>query len=419
MKGKKISAIKLSVLIVMFVMLVATVLYDHFYVVERNLPGYVKEYERYTSFSGVIDDIEAWRLSDTDDSSPVFESVSSAYITNDPYVISPVPDDIRIRVVGIEGARWFAIDKGTFIFNGVRDERGGYRLRVGQNINLAYTTKGDNSLYAVAIKCSVMKDLVTGLSVMASLIFVFFVIMLWPVYDPERETSRGIISAWVILAFIVLVTSVVIWVAYKDYMKRARNAMSSVAVHAPIIYLYDDACSDVNIRLDLKGDLTETYPLYDEGSGWNVTTSPDGMLTGPDGDNYRFLYWEADLDMDYDLSRGYCVRGCDTEGFLDEALRELGLNETEAFDFKAFWLPFMEANPYNVITFQTTAYTDVAVLDVTPSPDVTVRVNMLWYPSSEYVSIEPQDLSGMNPSLEDRRGLTLVEWGGEVIQSGQ
>ena len=81
MKGKKISAIKLSVLIVMFVMLVATVLYDHFYVVERNLPGYVKEYERYTSFSGVIDDIEAWRLSDTDDSSPVFERVSSAYIT--------------------------------------------------------------------------------------------------------------------------------------------------------------------------------------------------------------------------------------------------------------------------------------------------------------------------------------------------
>ena len=116
------------------------------------------------------------------------------------------------------------------------------------------------------------------------------------------------------------------------------------------------------------------------------------------------------------MSRGYCVRGCDTEEFLDQALAELGLNETEAADFISFWLPFMSESPYNVISFQTTTYTDAAGLNVTPAPDVTVRVNMLWYMSYEYVDIEPQDLSGMNPGLTDREGLVLVEWGGEVLE---
>ena len=119
--------------------------------------------------------------------------------------------------------------------------------------------------------------------------------------------------------------------------------------------------------------------------------------------------------MDYDLSCGFCVKGCDTESFLNEALAELGLNEKEAADFMSYWLPLMEGNEYNVITFQTTAYEDAAGLIVNPSPDVTVRINMLWYATSEYVELESQNLEDMNPSLTDRFGLTLVEWGGEVI----
>ena len=97
------------------------------------------------------------------------------------------------------------------------------------------------------------------------------------------------------------------------------------------------------------------------------------------------------------------------------ALAELGLNEKEAADFMSYWLPLMEGNEYNVITFQTTAYEDAAGLIVNPSPDVTVRINMLWYATSECVEIEPQELEDMNPSLADRFGLTMVEWGGEEI----
>lgn len=44
-----------------------------------------------------------------------------------------------------------------------------------------------------------------------------------------------------------------------------------------------------------------------------------------------------------------------------------------------------------------------------------MRVNMLWYASDSFVDIEPQVLEDMNPSIEDRDGFVLVEWGGEIV----
>jgi len=80
-----------------------------------------------------------------------------------------------------------------------------------------------------------------------------------------------------------------------------------------------------------------------------------------------------------------------------------------------YWLPKLENNPYNVISFQTTNYQDAFVLDVSPVPDTVIRINMAFYGTDEYVEMEPQDLASMNPSLEEREGLVLVEWGGENI----
>ncbi|MBQ7275597.1 MAG: hypothetical protein IJR15_09080 [Clostridiales bacterium] len=75
----------------------------------------------------------------------------------------------------------------------------------------------------------------------------------------------------------------------------------------------------------------------------------------------------------------------------------------------------MEGNNYNVITFQTTAFDEAAKLNITPVPDVLVRVNMLWFPSDDYVEIEPQNLMQMSVPLSERHGFTAVEWGGEML----
>ena len=141
----------------------------------------------------------------------------------------------------------------------------------------------------------------------------------------------------------------------------------------------------------------------------------EGKVYESDGREYEYLFWEADLNMDPDTSRGFCVKGEDTAAFLEKALSDLGLSDTEANTFIMYWLPQMEENPYNVISFQTEAYENAAMLEVDPLPDTIVRVNMFFYASDEYVEIEKQDLTSMNPSLEEREGFVLVEWGGETV----
>lgn len=177
----------------------------------------------------------------------------------------------------------------------------------------------------------------------------------------------------------------------------------------PVLYLYPEAVTDVSVKLEYSGQLTCTYPSY--GDGWRVTASPDGTLTGENGQTYNYLYWEGETDTRYDLSGGFCVKGEDTAAFLEDALAKLGLNRREANEFIVFWLPRMQDNPYNLIAFQEEAYTESAKLEITPSPDTLIRVFMAYRPSAEYVETEPQKLSA-----PVRDGFTVIEWGGAEIQ---
>ena len=204
------------------------------------------------------------------------------------------------------------------------------------------------------------------------------------------------------------------YVSYQYYksISQPGKIVGEIHYNAPIIYLYDDLEREATVKLDLNGELTCTYPRYNEETGWVVKTSSDGVLTDKSGRQYEYLYWEADIDMEPDLSRGFCVKGEDSVEFLEKALSDLGLSDTEANAFIMYWLPQLEENPYNVITFQGETYENVAKLNVDPLPDTVVRVNMLFYGCDEYVEIEEQDLSSMNPSVSEREGFVLVEWGG-------
>ena len=186
--------------------------------------------------------------------------------------------------------------------------------------------------------------------------------------------------------------------------------------HAPIIYLYPDEETEVNVKLTLDGKLTASYPRYNEDLGWTVTASPDGTLTDANGREYEYLFWEGDLAIKPDLTQGFCIKGEDTAEFLEDSLSKLGLTDKEADTFIMYWLPQLESNKYNVITFQTEAYEDAASLEITPLPDTVIRVNMLWYPVNSYVDKEPQDLESLNP--DTREGFTVVEWGGEKYERG-
>ena len=173
----------------------------------------------------------------------------------------------------------------------------------------------------------------------------------------------------------------------------------------PVIYLYPEQETTVSVSLDYAGTLTATYPAYED--GWHVTAEPDGTLYDENGNEYSYLFWEGEDKTDYDFSKGFCVAGADTADFLREKLAEIGLTPREYNEFIVYWLPKMQGNAYNLISFQSTAYTDTAKLDIDPTPDSLLRVFMAWKPLHKAQNIESQMFAPFT-----RDGFTVIEWGG-------
>ena len=176
----------------------------------------------------------------------------------------------------------------------------------------------------------------------------------------------------------------------------------------PVIYLYPEAVTDVTVELDYVGELSCTYPAYN--GGWQVTAHPDGTLYDENGQEYYCLYWEGS-DQSWTMDQGFCVAGSDTAAFLEDALAKLGLSRREANEFIVYWLPLMEDNAYNLISFQGDAYTESAKLTVSPAPDTLIRVFMTFKPLDAPVEIQPQTITA-----PERTGFTVVEWGGGLIK---
>ncbi|SHM21869.1 SH3 domain-containing protein [Ruminococcus flavefaciens] len=180
----------------------------------------------------------------------------------------------------------------------------------------------------------------------------------------------------------------------------------------PVIYLYPEEETDVHVELELTtSELYTTYPKYN--NGWDVTAYPDGsLLNKADGTHHKYLFWESvNSRTRFDFSKGFCVAGSDTESFLKEKLTYMGLTEEEMNEFIVYWLPKMEHNEYNLITFQGDLYTDAAKLDITPSPDSLLRIFMVYAPLEDAIDIEPQQLDSF-----ERNGFTVVEWGGTEVR---
>jgi hypothetical protein len=177
----------------------------------------------------------------------------------------------------------------------------------------------------------------------------------------------------------------------------------------PVIYLYPTSLQTVSVELDFKGELTCTYPEYN--GGWKVKAQPDGTLTNiSDNREYSYLYWEGISNNKWDMSRGFVVKGSETREFLQEKLEYLGLTPKEYNEFIVYWLPIMQENNYNLITFAGEDYENIAPLKVMPNPDSILRVMMIFKPLSKPVKIAEQELK---PFI--RKGFTVVEWGGTKV----
>ena len=182
----------------------------------------------------------------------------------------------------------------------------------------------------------------------------------------------------------------------------------------PILYFYPETDTVCSVRLELDGALTCSYPPYGE-NGWErFTASPDGTLRFENGGEYYALYWEGTGVEPFDFTTGFCVKGSDTAAFLADVLPRLGLSAREANEFIVYWLPILQQNPYNLISFPSAAYAKAARLTIEPKPDTLIRVYMTYQPLTAPVEIEPPLIT-----TPERVGFTVVEWGGGPAVSEQ
>lgn len=177
----------------------------------------------------------------------------------------------------------------------------------------------------------------------------------------------------------------------------------------PVIYLYPEQETQVSVKVNYKGDLFCTYPLYKD--GWKVTASPDGSLINQeDGKEYSYLFWEGKDNHKWDLNSGFVVKGEQTAEFLQEKLAYLGLTPKEYNEFIVYWLPKMIDHNYNLIHFAKEDYEALAQLEISPKPDTVLRVFMVFQPLDNSIDIEEQQLESTI-----REGFTVVEWGGTEV----
>jgi hypothetical protein len=179
----------------------------------------------------------------------------------------------------------------------------------------------------------------------------------------------------------------------------------------PLIYLYPIQKQEINIKIDFKGELTNSYPRYN--NGWKVTAYPDGkIVNSTDSKVYSYLFWEGKPKnlTDWNISNGFIVKGKDTKNFLQNILIAKGLNVNESNDFIEYWYPQMKNNKYNLIHFADEQYIETATLSIVPKPDSILRVFMVFKPLDEKIIIMPQEIKPFK-----RNGYTVVEWGGTEI----
>ena len=186
----------------------------------------------------------------------------------------------------------------------------------------------------------------------------------------------------------------------------------------PVIYLYPEQETKVNVQLTFNGTLISTYPTLPP-EGWTVTAQPDGTLTDEEGRSYRYLFWEGVADVDWKQDSGFLVKAEDAREFLEENLTQLGLNELEQNDFITYWLPKLEKNGESFVTFAAEQYTDNAILTVTPQPDSVLRVQMLISKVDDSNRAAFQKLPEQELPRFEREGFVLVEWGGTDLGTGK
>jgi hypothetical protein len=183
-------------------------------------------------------------------------------------------------------------------------------------------------------------------------------------------------------------------------------------VDKPVIYMYSESTIKASVEIGFGGDLTFTYPKYN--NGWRVGVSESGITH--QGRSYPYLFWEGETrHLAYQSNEGFVIKTDTVVTFLERMLGRMSFNDKEKTDFITFWAPRMVTKDYAFVQFVVDEnYSEqIATIALSPEPDNLKRVFMMFSLSNEnlaYLHPEEQVVEPFN-----RGGFTVLEWGGSEI----
>lgn len=204
----------------------------------------------------------------------------------------------------------------------------------------------------------------------------------------------------------------------------------------PVVYLYPEKPTEVTVKLQRNIDFEHMIPNYH--NGWKVEAYPDGKLEDLQTEytdcssiktqipgleygkkaclenSYPYLYWSGNsYGAKYpDITQGWIVSKEELEDFMNNKLNEIGLSQKEKSDMLEYWLREMlnkNAPFYRISFLQTIEMNKMIPMEIDPKPDSLYRVFLDYLPlnSEPEFGIDPQKLEKIQ-----RRGFTVIEWGG-------
>ncbi len=180
-----------------------------------------------------------------------------------------------------------------------------------------------------------------------------------------------------------------------------------MAVEKPAIYIYPATAGRYRVSLNLNSRvrITRSEPAY--GAGWDVFIAEGGRIDG----RWDYLFYEAALQGVPLLDEGWCLPAGDRAPELRRIVRQLGLDENEAEDFLAYWLPRLPRSPWLTVKPLLGAGLDhLVAVRADPAPDSVRRFWLLFSAGDREVALPAPVVA---PFV--RRGTVLVEWGGLVV----
>lgn len=195
---------------------------------------------------------------------------------------------------------------------------------------------------------------------------------------------------------------------YEVWMSRSDEI---IEVDKPVIYLYPEVKTEVEVKLDIVGTPTFYYPAYAD--SWKFTAMPSGDLIF--GKNtYNYLFWEAEMEVAANdwMDEGKIVSRAELMPYLESVLEQFHFTSKEKADFITFWAPQMQRHDHTFVRFVFNEACDqFAELTITPTPDQLVRLYILWTPIDPDLEARTYELQQF-PELPKRNGFTVLEWGG-------